>query len=188
MSTVNHHYINRMDVHSYSIIDVKKEMMECINILLNMGFEVHIPVGVDFNSRLSKTLGRTIRKRDVYRIEVNPTFLKVASAQNVHNMIMHECIHCVEGCFNHGTPWKSVAAKVTSKYPQFTITRLCNDKEYGKIYESKEAYKYQICCADCGCKMTKQKRWSKTLESIFWKEKRFSCCKCHSTNLVIEYL
>ena len=188
MSVVNHHYINRMDVHSYSIIDVKKEMMECINILLNMGFEVHIPVGVDFNSRLSKTLGRTIRKRGVYRIEVNPTFLKVASAQNVHSMIMHECVHCVEGCFNHGTAWKSVAAKVVSKYPQFAIKRTCNDEEYGKIYESKEAYNYQICCADCGCKMTKQKRWSKTLESIFWGEKRFSCCKCHSKNLVIEYL
>lgn len=170
----------------YTVIDLKQEMDECINIILNLGYEVHIPVGIDINNRLSKSLGRCIRRRGVYRIEANLTFLRVASSQNVHNMIMHECIHCVEGCFNHGAKWKSVAAQVMEKYPQYTIRRCSNDEEYSKIYSNDSKYRYEVICRDCGKTIGRYKNESKTVKSITRHEKLYRCGYCNSNNLSVN--
>lgn len=170
----------------YTVIDLKQEMMECVNILINLGYEVHIPTKISINKRLKKALGRCNKNRGIYNIEINETYLRVGNPQNIHNTIMHECIHCVEGCFNHGPKWKAVANKVSQLYPQYSINRASYDKEYGKVLEEgPSSYKYQIVCGDCGCKMDKYKRWSKTLESIFWAEEKYQCGRCKSRKLIV---
>lgn len=172
----------------YTVVDLKQEMEECINILLNLGYEVHIPVGIDINNRLSRSLGRCIRKRGVYRIEANLTFLKIAAPQNVHNMIMHECIHCVEGCFNHGAKWKSVAAKVMNLYPQYNISRCTYNKNYNEVRMEFSLYKYEIICENCGISGGRYKNANKVVKSIMNHEGRYLCGKCTSKNLIIKNL
>lgn len=170
---------------NYTIIDLQQEMTECINILLNMGYEVHIPTHFEINDKLLKSLGRCCRRRGVYHLEANPTFLKVASSQHVHDMIMHECIHCVEGCFNHGAKWKSIAAKVMKKYPQYSITRCTDDEEYNKAYEDSSQYKFEIICEGCGKSNGKYKNCSKSIKSISAHEDRYRCGHCGSKKLVV---
>lgn len=167
----------------YTVADLRQEMNECINILLNFGYEVHIPTHFAINNRIVKSLGRCCRRRGVYHLEANGSFLKAASPQSVHDMIMHECIHCVEGCFDHGPKWRSVAAKVVAQYPQYSITRTGRDENYDKVLQSK--CKYEIWCSHCGKINGKYLRNSKTLDSIRLRQGRYRCGYCHSTELVV---
>ena len=167
----------------YTISDLKQEMNECISILLNLGYEVHIPTHFEINNRIVKSLGRCCRRRGVYHLEANASFLKSASPQHVHDMIMHECIHCVEGCFDHGSKWQSVAAKVVSQYPQYSITRTGRDESYDKILQTK--YKYEISCSRCKKSNGKYLRNSKTLDSIRMNQGRYLCGYCRSKELVV---
>lgn len=169
----------------YTVIDLKQEMMECVNILINLGYEVHIPVAISINKRLKKALGRCNRNQGVYRIEINETYLRTGNSQSIHDTIMHECIHCVDGCFNHGPKWKAVASKVTQSFPQYSISRISYDENYGKVLNEISPYRYQIICKDCGCKMQRYKNWSKILNAIYWGNSGYRCCDCGSHSLVI---
>lgn len=170
----------------YTVVDLKQEMMECVNILINLGYNINIPVSIDINCRFTKVLGKCRRERGVYRIFINEKYLRTGNSQSIHNTIMHECIHCVEGCFNHGAKWKSVAAQVMEKYPQYTIRRCSNDEEYSKIYSNDSKYRYEVICRDCGKTIGRYKNESKTVKSITRHEKLYRCGYCNSNNLSVN--
>ena len=70
----------------------------------------------------------------------------------IKNTIMHELIHCMPFCNNHGHMFKKYA-KYINKYLGYDISRLGNKKEdYEKSnleYEEK-GFKYTIKCTSCG--------------------------------------
>lgn len=88
--------------------------------------------------------------------------------------IMHELLHTVPGCFNHGEKWKVYAKYINQKLPQYNITRVVKDGETGLTIEHKQpVYKYILRCTKCGQEIKRQKA-----SKIITNYKRYRCGRC----------
>ena len=87
---------------------------------------------------------------------------------------MHELIHCIPYCNNHGTEFKKYAYIVNSNYG-YDISRVGNKKkdfEKSNIeYNEIEKYNYKIICKGC-----KQEFYRQRLNKNFTR--KFRCAKC----------
>lgn len=63
--------------------------------------------------------------------------------------IIHELIHTIPGCMNHGKKFKRICNLVNYKYPQYKIQTSSSAEDFG-IVESKPKVKYKIICSKCG--------------------------------------
>lgn len=93
----------------------------------------------------------------------------------IKNTIIHELIHCLPNCNNHGKMFKYYA-NIINENLGYNIARLGNKEEdYKKsnvIYKDKaETYNYLIICKNCG-----QLYYRNRLQRNFFK--RFRCGKC----------
>lgn len=74
----------------------------------------------------------------------------------ISNTIIHELIHCIPGCNNHGVNFKKIATYINDN-TSYSIQRTGNieedykksNKEYVKIEKKKQEYKYKIVCTNC---------------------------------------
>ena len=179
---------------------------KCRSILIKEGFTELADRVITYSVRTNatKSLGTTTRKfvsqyinmrtgevkrnTFIYNIEMNWTFVLHSSETEVHNTIMHEMCHCVDGGMKHTGGWKRAANSVR-KYG-FDITRLADaDKiqEYMNIYNTQNPIKYRVVCPNCGV-IASRKRDSKMLKEIrlLGAKSGSYCAKCGSRNLTVE--
>lgn len=92
----------------------------------------------------------------------------------IKNTIMHELIHCIPYCNNHGTNFKKYANLINKKYG-YDISRVGNKKEdFEKSnieYNVTETYNYKIICKECNQEFYRQR-----LNKNF--AKKYRCAKC----------
>ena len=108
-----------------------------------------------------------------YTIEISPWVLKL-NDDIIKNTIIHELIHCLPKCNNHGLEFKKYAKYINGNLG-YNITRVGDKKEDYNIsniyYNETENYKYKIKCKKCG-QMFYRKRLNKNLF------KKYRCSKC----------
>lgn len=93
----------------------------------------------------------------------------------IKNTIIHELIHCIPFCNNHGEEFKKYATYINQKLG-YDIKRVGNPKEdYAKsnvpYQETETGYKYKIKCEKCGQEILR-KRFN------IRKIKLYRCGKC----------
>ena len=92
----------------------------------------------------------------------------------IKNTIMHELIHCIPYCNNHGTEFKKYAKIINANYG-YSISRVGNikkDFEKSNIkYNETKKYKYKVICKGCGQTFYRQR-----LNKNFTK--KYRCGKC----------
>ena len=92
----------------------------------------------------------------------------------IKNTIMHELIHCIPFCNNHGQEFKKFAKIINASYG-YNITRAGNKKnDYEKSnieFNETESYKYKIICKNCN-----QEFYRKRLNKNFVR--KYRCGKC----------
>lgn len=102
----------------------------------------------------------------------------------IKNTIMHEIIHCLPYCNNHGKEFKKYAKLINEKLG-YDISRVGNKKEdyekSGKAYNEELKFKYTITCKKCGQTFTRQRLNRNLL-------KRYRCGRCSGTLRVVENL
>lgn len=113
-------------------------------------------------------------KFNTHHIEISIWVMKL-SDEIIKNTIIHEIIHCIPFCNDHGKEFKKYANYINKKLG-YDIKRLGNpeeDYEKSKIPYTKEniEYKYKIICKKCGQKIYR-KRLNKKLIS------RYRCGQC----------
>lgn len=100
----------------------------------------------------------------------------------VKNTIMHELIHCIPYCNNHGEEFKKYAYLINSNYG-YDISRVGNKKkdfEKSNIeYNETKNYNYKIICKGC-----KQEFYRQRLNKNFTR--KFKCAKCGGKFDVIQ--
>lgn len=92
----------------------------------------------------------------------------------IKNTIMHELIHCIPYCNNHGVEFKKYANLINTNY-HYDVSRVGNKKadfeksniEYNEITH----YNYKITCRNCGQEFFRQ-RLSKNFK------RKYRCGKC----------
>ena len=70
----------------------------------------------------------------------------------IKNTILHELIHCIPYCNNHGKEFKKYANYINQKLGYHITTKGNKKQDYEKsnlCYEEKETYSYKIQCQKC---------------------------------------
>ena len=155
MSFVIQKHSLRLDTSTYTLEDIKREIKEDFDILISLGYIdlMDKKVKIEWGKALkqygscSKARNQTIPGVTTYVIKINQNYLRVGSPEDVHNTIMHECLHCIDGCFNHGPRWRAAASKVNANFTFSPIERCGSDDGYKEFLSTKA--KYQITCKTC---------------------------------------
>ena len=116
----------------------------------------------------------TYQKFKLHHIYISSWVLELDD-RIIKNTIIHELIHCIPYCNDHGEKFKRYAEYINEKLG-YNISRLGNKKEdYIKSnikYEEAEVYNYKITCEKCG-----QTFYRKRLNNNFIKKYRCGICK-----------
>ena len=167
--------------------------LKCIEELDSIGIqfknkEIHIQISKRNNKRygcckpdenykkIRKKGFRYIIKYENYKkytIEISPWVMELKE-EVIKNTIIHELIHCMPYCSNHGEKFKKYAKMINEKLG-YVINRTGNKKEDFKKsnlkYEESNNYKYKIQCKECG-EVYYRKRLNKNLTT------KYRCGKC----------
>ena len=133
----------------------------------------------DKKSKIVTKVGRRkvikYEKFNKHKIEISLWVMELED-NLIKNTIMHELIHCMPYCNNHGEEFKKYANLINVNLG-YEISRVGNKKEDFKKsnieYDDKICYKYKIICKHCKLEFYRQ-RLSKNFI------RKYRCAKCGS--------
>ncbi len=134
------------------------------------------------NVRLKRSLGRCCKQtssknQEFFLIEVSSLVLEMQNISLLRNVLAHELIHTIPGCYNHSTHFHQAAQKLNSYHLKLYAVKVkYNLAEYGLFYPNSPSYLYAIVCTQCQYTLYRQ-RMSKTLRHI----ERYCCPKCQGS-------
>jgi len=138
--------------------------------------------------KTSKTIEKIGRKKYIkyqiykkHNIEISPWVMDL-NDEIIKNTIIHELIHCIPYCNNHGAEFKKYAKYINS-HLGYNISRVGDKKaDYLKSnveFNENNDYNYHIKCTNCG-----QSFFRKRLNRNFIR--KYRCGKCKGKFEVIE--
>ena len=102
----------------------------------------------------------------------------------IEKTMVHELIHTIPGCSNHGPNFKRYAGLINRHYPEYNVsTYYTPDSDETENIANIKKPKYVVTCETCGTK-TYFYRKCKTLDII----SRCTCKKCKTSNFKVESL
>lgn len=152
---------------------------ECINELNSIGIDMNDKlignINITLTNRSKKRYGVCKQeepdKKYLYKEKIGRKIIIKCNRYNLHhieisrwvmdledsiikNTIMHELIHCIPFCSNHGQEFKKFANEINSKlgYNIKTTGNVKEDYEKSNLEYTEETkkYKYKIKCINCG--------------------------------------
>jgi len=120
-------------------------------------------------------------KFENHHIEIS-NWLMQLNDDIIKNTIIHELIHCIPFCNNHGSEFKKYANYINQKLGYHITTRGNIEEDYKASqldYNEENNYKYKIVCKSCG-QIIYRKRLNPNLM------KRYRCGKCRGRLELIE--
>lgn len=139
----------------------------------------------EVNSRALRRWGQTKRKDGIYTISINYLLLEDDCPEEaLTNTLVHELLHCVDGCMNHGEKWQKLVEIVNDCYDlkmsrcTSTSEKFANDEEYGnKVLQAKMAKRktYTCVCKDCGIEY---QRIGERAPKWYAHYENYHCSKC----------
>ena len=180
---------------------------ECINELKTIGINMLKPevgiIDIKLNNRSKKRYGccrqeapdknfcKRVRKGRKIIVECNrfnkhhieiSTWVMDLDESIIKNTIIHELIHCLPYCNNHGKEFKNYAKLINAELG-YNISRLGNKekdfKESNIEYKEENKYKYKIICTGCGQEVLRQR-----INKNFTR--KYRCGKCGSKFKVFD--
>ena len=180
---------------------LQKLFLECVNELNKIGIDIlnekqygKIEISIskrnnkrygcckqeepDKNYRIINKMGRRkvvkYERFNKHHIEISKWVMELED-DVIKNTIMHELIHCMPYCNNHGEHFKKYA-KIINEKLGYNISRLGNKELDYKASnldyeENKPKYRYEIICTGCGQKVLRQ-RVNKNFAT------KYRCGKC----------
>lgn len=139
----------------------------------------------DKQYKVIKKIGRRkivqYEKFENHHIEISKWVLEL-NDEIIKNTILHELIHCIPFCNNHGKEFKKYANYIEKKLGYHITTKGNKKEDYEKsnlTYEEKQTYSYKIMCEQCG-QIIYRKRFNTKLI------KNYRCGKCNGRLKLIE--
>jgi predicted SprT family Zn-dependent metalloprotease len=173
---------------------------QCLNELVSIGIDIKNQelignIDIKLAKRANKRYGcckqenpdekyKIIQKRGYHKIikyekfqshhiEISNWVMKLNN-DIIKNTIMHELIHCIPFCNNHGKEFKKYANYINEKLDYHITTKGNIEEDYKASqleYVEVNDYKYKIQCRNCG-QVIYRKRFNPSLI------KRYRCGKC----------
>lgn len=94
---------------------------------------------------------------DTYEISISEDLLTPDTVSGLKNTIMHEVLHTIKGCMNHGTNWKQWAELVNSQLG-YDVKRTNSAAELNVKREPQtRQIRYKLECTCCGGTVCREK-------------------------------
>lgn len=163
--------MTRTDTTTYTEVDIFREIKDITQTLkdLKIADITNQYYLVEFNNRKnSRVLGMctyigTLDGIPRYKITINKAYLQNSDPQSVHDTIVHEVLHSIPGCMNHGKKWSYYARQFMTALPQFNISRCTNNEGFNNYLKKamETQAKYTIICKKCGARFykTRKSQW-----------------------------
>lgn len=167
------------------------EMLRLLNI------EPHALSKISINKRASSFWGKARRRYDrqngksIYMMEINQVLVKSAWNQcekgnceysytfkPLLTVVLHEWLHCVDGCLDHGWKWQTLANKVNAMYG-YNISRTSSAEALGLELDFTETYKYVLECPVCHTKTGRN-----TMSRAVKHPEDYHCCTCRRKGIL----
>ena len=134
----------------------------------------------DRNYRIVSKVGRRkvikYEKYNIHHIEISKWVMELEDTI-IKNTIMHELIHCIPYCNNHGTEFKKYANLINNNY-RYDVSRVGDKKkdfEKSNVeFKETKNYNYKIICEGCNQEFYRQR-----LNRNFVR--KYRCAKCGGT-------
>lgn len=157
---------------TYMLLNANQLLKKGIKQVIEAGIQPgHIHPEVILNSRAKTRFGvcrKTPGEYD-FQIELNSELLK-AKEEKALNTVVHEILHSVKGCMNHGAIWTNYANKMNRKFG-YDISRTSTYEKLGLV---RPKPKYLVQCQGCGVEVHRSRR-SKLITHI----NDFACGTCN---------
>lgn len=163
---------------------------KCYEFLCDCGLEMpeRDQLEISVNTRAHSFFGITRRikgRPGCFKIEINKDLLEDRNPNApLVETIIHELLHTIPGCFNHGKKWQEIAS-IINQHTGLHISRTSIIEDKGLVVFSlpDRAPLYRVTCPTCG-RSVEYKRAAKV---ILYPE-RFICGHCNHDGLVVERL
>ena len=118
----------------------------CIKQLKELNIPISENITFSVNTRAKKRFGRTSKYYNEYKIDIASELVDPKYIVGLKNTVMHELIHTVHGCMNHGAVWRAYANKVGNCL-DIQISRTSTRTSKGLPPQTN---KYNFVCQECG--------------------------------------
>ena len=146
------------------MLDLNYEALVCKRMLDDLNIPYRKVDSFTINTRAANRWGQCKRNNDeTFTININIRLLESEKTLvGLRSTILHELLHTCPGCMNHGTQWKSYAAKVYNKYGiRISTTDSYLNKgisQEEQVEYKKSTAKYKVVCKKCGYTIYKTKK------------------------------
>ena len=186
------------DATKFSPEDVKLMVIRTIQ-YIGSNYAYFPPTGTrfgfaTFNNRLTSAAGKTWRKRYpkggmyYFQVDIATKYMKVAKSEDIIATILHEAIHCIHGCFDHGGRFKLIAELLTNDLGLKTKITVYNwSSEWiaeSLKYRETKGY-WEVSCSVCGAKYKPVKKMCPRLEKIQKHPKQVGCTSCGTWGSIV---
>ena len=166
--------------------DLNRLFNECYEELDAIEIPYVKPIKITVSSRTTRRYGQCKKLFNGFEINIS-SFLLDDRLDDVvvKTTIIHELVHTINKCFNHGEVFKKYARLISDCYCQYDIATTAtqeHEKEVNKFRELKpKEYKYNFKCENCGQIIKRQKN------SDFVKRyKLYTCGNCKGNFIKIK--
>lgn len=132
------------------IKDYQKVVEELFTVAVNLLAPLHyeLPtIEVEASNRLKRALGQaTCMGHNNYQIKISTHHLKHRTGAESLDTMIHEILHCLPECFNHGKHWKHEARRVNELLGMNIDTKANIETTEEELNE----YNHAIQCKACG--------------------------------------
>lgn len=164
--------------------DLKSIANQCIKELNEIGIEPPKIQKFTINSRAAKRWGQCSRENGQFSIQIASVLVEDdAPINGLKSTLMHEILHTMPNCFNHGNTWQAYADRVNKAYG-YKITRVDSYKDKGfesNVLAQAHPYKYTVSCKTCG-RQWYYRRNSSTVECC---RRNHATCPCGAENFSV---
>ena len=128
---------------------------------INIDVEKNRTIKLKINTRSKKRYGCCKKiSKDIFQIEISEWVMNL-NEDIIKNTIMHELIHCMPRCNNHGEFFKNYASVINEKLG-YTISRTGNkERDFSKskieYIEKPINFNYIIICENCNYNFLRQR-------------------------------
>lgn len=149
--------------------DLNKLLAKVIEQVESVGLK---PSPIDDTLELSNSasaLGSCKKEMVGFTISISK-YIKNNDEKELMNTLVHEVLHAVPKCFNHGAQWRAAASLMNEKF-NYGIERLANDSVANLTPQHQAVLKrYAIKCADRG-----QEIYRQTQSKVIKHPEMYSC-------------
>ena len=179
----------------YSTSQFVKDVEDGKNILRSCGLNAidEVKIHPVFSERYTRYLGRATRKGVMtFDLILNHPFANMSSHDEIMNTIVHELLHMLPNCLNHGVVWKSYASivyrktgiNIQTKHPVDNIETYWNARK-----STKNTHTYQVECTQCHRRLGRKfYRRSGVIGCITNNpyQQNYCCPYCKTTKLIVK--